>query len=263
MYRTKIIAIIITSDLLKVAEAATKGDVENKEADATPQMSCCKTVGSIEGISAAEGAAMWWADWADTPNGVPAENLQYFSKRFRVRHQVTKSPGWGLSDRCCTYGNRIVHFDPEADRYIAQSFSIKHKKRPEAQSKQLKQVVANIDISCIFQTVFLNGKNKDSTDLTRKDIRCTLVYQSDVDPGGFMPLWLVRMFTKRAYPKFIETFIDYCQKCYANAPLLLSNVPTPMYGRSSTVAKCDAFYQSELKRIAEEDAAEASAVATT
>ena len=240
-----------------------KATAESKEVDAIPQMSCCKTVGSIDGISAAEGAAMWWADWDDSQNGVPALNLQYFSKRFRVRHQVSKSPGWGIADRCSTYGNRIVHFDPEGDRYIAQSFSIEHRKRPESQSKLLKQVVATIDISCMFQTEFLNGKNKDSPDLTRKDVRCVLIYQSDVDPGGYIPQWLVRMFTKRAYPKFIENFINYCHKCYDNTRLLLINVPTPVHGRTSTAAKCEAYYQSELKRIAEEDAAESSAVAKT
>ena len=36
-----------------------KAIAESKEVDAIPQMSSCKTVGVIEGISTAEGAAMW------------------------------------------------------------------------------------------------------------------------------------------------------------------------------------------------------------
>ena len=226
------------------------------------QMACCKTVGSIQGISAAEAVAAWWVDWGEqeTTKVVPAVDLQYFSKYFRIRHQTIKPPFWGLSDRCCTWSNRIVHFDPEGDRHIVQILTESHKKRTEAQAKRLNQVVAGMDISCIFQTVFLNGKNKDSADLTRKDVRCTLVYQSEMDPGGYVPLWIVRAFSKRAFPKFIEIFINYCHKCYDDVPLRLSDVSPPMNGRPSTAAEYEAFYQSELKRIAEEDAAEASAV---
>ena len=240
-----------------------KGGAVADDGNKGPQMACCKTVGAIEGISAAEAASAWWVDWGETENVLPTEDLQYFSKFFRIRYQVMKAPFWGISDRCCTWSNRLVHFDREGDRYIVQILTAKHKKKPESQSKRLKHVVAGMDISCIFQTEFLNGKNKDSPDLTRKDVRCVLIYQSEMDPGGYVPLWLVRTFAKKAYPKFIETFINYCHKCYDNAPLLLSNVPPPLNGRTSTAAEYEAYYQSELKRIAEEDAAESSAVAKT
>jgi len=215
------------------------------------QMGCCKTVGYIEGISAAEAVVMM--------HDCDRVNIQYFSKCFRIRHEVAEVPMWGISDRCYTYAERIVRFGRKRDRYIAQVMSIRHKKRPEAQSRSLGQVVANINISGIFETQFLNGKNKDSPDLTRKDVRCAMTYQSEIDPGGMVPLWIVQFFTKREYPKFIKDFTGWCHECYDNQPLRLSKVPPVVYRRPHTRAAFKSYYRSELRRIAKEDAAEASA----
>ena len=225
----------------------------DKSVDTTEraQLGCCKTVGYIEGISAAE-AAMFMYD-------CDRDNLQYFSPSFRIRHEVMKIPMWGISDRCYTYAHRVVRFGRERDRYMAQFVSIRHKKRPEARSRRLNQVVANGNMSAIYETQFLNGKNKDSPDLTRKDVRCSMTYQSEVDPGGIVPLWIVQFLTKREYPKFVEQFTGRCRKFYDNKPLRLRKVPPAVYKRPYTMAAFKAYYRSELKRLAQEDTAEAAA----
>lgn len=241
-------------DSLNATAAGNTGDaIANESAGTTQQtqMGCCKTVGYIEGISAAE-AVMFMYD-------CDRHNIQYFSKYFRIRHEVMKIPMWGISDRCYTYAHRVVHFDRERDRYIAQYVSIRHKKRPESQSRRLNQVVANINMSAVYETHFLNGKNKDSPDLTRKDVRCSMTYQSEVDPGGIVPLWIVQFFTKREYPKFIEQFTGWCHEFYDNKPLRLKKVSPAVYRRPHTGAAFKAYYKSELKRIAHEDAVEAAA----
>merc|ERR1719331_2043281 len=106
-----------------------------------------------------------------------------------------------------------------------------HKKHPVSKSKRLKQVLTKVDISVIFSTEFLNGKNKTSPDLTRADVRCRLTYQAELDIGGMVPMWIARIFCKRAYPKFIDQFIQHCHKCYDREPLQLANVAPPANGK--------------------------------
>lgn len=241
-----------------------KKAVANTDAgEKASQMACCKTVGSIEGVCAAEATAAWWSDcWDISANGPAPENLQVFSKFFRIRHQITESPGWGISARCSIFANRAVMFDPEADRYICQAVTVRHKKKPEEETKKLKQILTNVDISVIFRTEFKNGKTKTSPDLTRADVRCVLVYQAELDPGGIAPLWLVRYFAKMGFPKFIDQFIQHCHKSFDDLPLQLSNVAPPVGdGRHVSMAEFEALYEAEAKRLADEDAATAAASA--
>ena len=253
-------------DSLK-AQVVKEGVAITDDGEKASQMACCKTVGCIEGICAAEATAAWWSDcWDISQNGPPPRNLQVFSKFFIIRHQITNSPGWGISARCSVFTNRAKFFDPEADRYIVQSLTVRHKKKPEEETAQLKQVLTKVDISVIFQTEFKNGKTKTSPDLTRADVRSVLIYQAELDPGGIAPLWLVRFFAKRGFPKFIENFIQHCHRCFDDLPLQLSNVAPPV-GKSGgefrhvSMAEFDAIYEAEVKRLAAEDTTAAASAA--
>ena len=123
--------------------------------------------------------------------------------------------------------------------------------------------MTKLDIAAIFRTEFKNGKTKTSLDLTRADVRTVLTYQAEFDPGGFAPLWIVRIFARRAYPAFINGFIQHCHKCFDDMPLQLSDV-APLVGnppRHQSMAEFDALYEAEAKRLADEEAGGGSAAA--
>ena len=79
-------------------------------------------------------------------------------------------------------------------------------------------VRAECDVAFICRTYVRHGVGEN---ITRDDIKTTIVYTSTINPGGWVPKKALRTVYRREYPRFLRTFTQYVLKKEENSPLKL------------------------------------------
>jgi len=144
-----------------------------------------------------------------------------------ISHQIHKRV-WPAAQRDCLF---LSHMRPLTDEkvdcsnsgdaasfpghaWIVVNFSVDEPEVPLASRTR-----ARVHVSLLCQTELIKPL-KPGESISRDNLRCKIVYQSYVNPGGWVPASVLRAVYKREYPRFVKRFSQYVIDQSKDKPIL-------------------------------------------
>jgi len=144
-----------------------------------------------------------------------------------ISHQIHKRV-WPAAQRDCVF---LSHMRPLGDdqvetsatgnaasfpghSWIVVNFSVDEPEVPLCYRTR-----ARVHVSLLCQTELVHPL-KPGESISRDNLRCKIVYQSYVNPGGWVPASVLRAVYKREYPRFVKRFSQYVIDQSKDKPIL-------------------------------------------
>ncbi|RDD40692.1 Collagen type IV alpha-3-binding protein [Trichoplax sp. H2] len=147
--------------------------------------------------------------------------IEEISQDTLVFHQLIKRV-WPTAQRDMCFASHmrpVVRLENDSnptgvDPWIVVNYSIDH---PLATNKKYVRVQFTV---CMYCETIIRKTDCPLEELTRNDIASRIVYIAHVNPGGWAPPAVVRVVTKREYPKFLRKFSSYVDKKLQNTKIV-------------------------------------------
>ncbi|EDV26993.1 uncharacterized protein TRIADDRAFT_22163 [Trichoplax adhaerens] len=147
--------------------------------------------------------------------------IEEISQDTLVFHQLIKRV-WPTAQRDMCFASHmrpVVRLENDSnptgvDPWIVVNYSIDH---PLA--TVIKYVRVQFTV-CMYCETIIRKTDCPLEELTRNDIASRIVYIAHVNPGGWAPPAVVRVVTKREYPKFLRKFSSYVDKKLQNTKIV-------------------------------------------
>jgi len=142
-----------------------------------------------------------------------------------ISHQIHKRV-WPAAQRDCLF---LSHMRPLSDdkvevsdgatsfpghAWIVANFSV-----DEPEVPLCSRTRARVHVSLLCQTELIKPL-KPGESISRDNLKCKIVYQSYVNPGGWVPASVLRAVYKREYPRFVKRFSQYVIDQSKDKPIL-------------------------------------------
>lgn len=142
-----------------------------------------------------------------------------------ISHQIHKRI-WPAAQRDCVF---LSHMRPLTDEQIgppdknASSFPghpwiVVNFSVDEPDVPLCSRTRARVHVSLLCQTQIIN--HMPGQPISRDNLKCNIVYQSYVNPGGWVPASVLRAVYKREYPRFVKRFSQYVIDQSKDKPIL-------------------------------------------
>ncbi|WKX92246.1 hypothetical protein Q1695_010352 [Nippostrongylus brasiliensis] len=182
-----------------------------------------KAVHEVQGVTALEFMHYFYddrykMDWDHTLNGMNV--VERISPDTMVLHQKHKTV-WPAAPRESLFVSHIRRVDEfksngAHDLYIVCNKDVTRDDVPVTSSSGVR---VGLSVSMICETIIKNGKA--SSEISRNDVLCKIIYVSQVHPGGWVPTAALRHVYKKEYPKFLRTFTSYVVENVKNKPICM------------------------------------------
>ncbi|XP_014665213.1 PREDICTED: collagen type IV alpha-3-binding protein-like [Priapulus caudatus] len=119
-------------------------------------------------------------------------------------------------DACFWSHIRQIHDDSDSESqpiWVVANYSTEH---PEAPPTKCIRMLLNVALIC--QTVM--DPPGEHEQITRDHITTKLTYTSQVNPGGWAPVSVLRTIYKREYPRFVKRFTQYVKDQTKDKPIM-------------------------------------------
>ena len=105
------------------------------------------------------------------------------------------------------------------DTHLVCNHSTEH---PSALTVREGAIRLQMIVILVCNTCVIDKKKRCETrdKLTRKDIKTNITYCSTINPGGWVPIKLVRYIYEREYPRFLDRFGTYVVEKTKNEPIM-------------------------------------------
>ncbi|EFP12742.1 hypothetical protein CRE_29826 [Caenorhabditis remanei] len=180
-----------------------------------------KATHSVDGVTALEFMhyfydARYKMLWDHTLEAMSV--VEHISPDSVVLHQKHKTV-WPAAPRESLFVSHIRRVDEHKrdgahDLYIVCNTDVKREDVPLSSSSAVR---VGLTVSMICETI-VKDPHVDRK-LSRDDIKCNIIYVSQVHPGGWVPVAALRHVYKKEYPKFLRTFTEFVKKNVNGKPI--------------------------------------------
>lgn len=180
-----------------------------------------KATHSVDGVTALEFMhyfydARYKMQWDHTLEAMSV--VEHISPDSVVLHQKHKTV-WPAAPRESLFVSHIRRVDEHKrdgahDLYIVCNTDVQ---RPDVPLGSSSAVRVGLTVSMICETI-VKDPHVDRK-LTRDDVKCNIIYVSQVHPGGWVPTAALRHVYKKEYPKFLRTFTEFVKKNVKGKPI--------------------------------------------
>lgn len=180
-----------------------------------------KATHSVEGVTALEFMhyfydARYKMQWDHTLEAMSV--VEHISPDSVVLHQKHKTV-WPAAPRESLFVSHIRRVDEHKrdgahDLYIVCNTDVQRADVPLGSSSAVR---VGLTVSMICETIVKDPHVNRK--LTRDDVKCNIIYVSQVHPGGWVPTAALRHVYKKEYPKFLRTFTEFVKKNVKGKPI--------------------------------------------
>ncbi|CAL2029224.1 hypothetical protein CAEBREN_04202 [Caenorhabditis brenneri] len=180
-----------------------------------------KATHSVEGVTALEFMhyfydARYKMLWDHTLEAMSV--VEHISPDSVVLHQKHKTV-WPAAPRESLFVSHIRRVDEHKrdgahDLYIVCNRDVQRADVPLGSSSSVR---VGLTVSMICETIVKDPHLHRK--LTRDDVKCNIIYVSQVHPGGWVPTAALRHVYKKEYPKFLRTFTEFVKKNVKEKPV--------------------------------------------
>lgn len=180
-----------------------------------------KAIHAVDGVTALEFMhyfydARYKMQWDHTLEAMSV--VEHISPDSVVLHQKHKTV-WPAAPRESLFVSHIRRVDEHKrdgahDLYIVCNRDIQRADVPLGSSSSVR---VGLTVSMICETT-VKDPHIDRK-LTRDDVKCNIIYVSQVHPGGWVPTAALRHVYKKEYPKFLRTFTEFVKKNVKGKPV--------------------------------------------
>lgn len=173
-----------------------------------------KATHSVDGVTALEFMhyfydAQYKMQWDHTLEAMSV--VEHISPDSVVLHQKHKTI-WPAAPRESLFVSHIRRVDEHKrdgahDLYIVCNRDVQRSDVPLSSSSSVR---VGLTVSMICETIVKDPHVERK--LTRDDVKCNIIYVSQVHPGGWVPVSALRHVYKKEYPKFLRTFTEFVKK---------------------------------------------------
>uniref|UniRef100_A0A1I7T8R6 Ceramide transfer protein n=1 Tax=Caenorhabditis tropicalis TaxID=1561998 RepID=A0A1I7T8R6_9PELO len=179
-----------------------------------------KATHSVNGVTALEFMhyfydARYKMQWDHTLEAMSV--VEHISPDSVVLHQKHKTV-WPAAPRESLFVSHIRRVDEHKregahDLYIVCNRDVQRTDVPLGGSAVRVGLTVSMICETIVKDPHVNRK------LTRDDVKCNIIYVSQVHPGGWVPTAALRHVYKKEYPKFLRTFTEFVKKNVKGKPI--------------------------------------------
>ncbi|CAI2301535.1 unnamed protein product [Caenorhabditis sp. 36 PRJEB53466] len=170
-----------------------------------------KATHSVDGVTALEFMhyfydAQYKMQWDHTLEEMSV--VEHIAPDSVVLHQKHKTI-WPAAPRESLFVSHIRRVDEHKrdgahDLYIVCNRDVQRQDVPLGSSSAVR---VGLTVSMVCETI-VKDPHIDRK-LTRDDVKCNIIYVSQVHPGGWVPTAALRHVYKKEYPKFLRTFTEF------------------------------------------------------
>jgi len=142
-----------------------------------------------------------------------------------ISHQIHKRV-WPAAQRDCVFlshmrpltDDQIGPVDKNASSFPGHAWIVVNFSVDEPEVPLCSRTRARVHVSLLCKTQIIN--HKPGQPMSRDNLKCDIVYQSYVNPGGWVPASVLRAVYKREYPRFVKRFSQYVIDQSREKPIL-------------------------------------------
>lgn len=142
-----------------------------------------------------------------------------------ISHQIHKRV-WPAAQRDCVFlshmrplsEDQLEATDKKSSSFPGHAWIVVNFSVDEPDVPLCSRTRARVHVSLLCQTEIINHKRGEP--ISRENLKCQIVYQSYVNPGGWVPASVLRAVYKREYPRFVKRFSQYVIDQSKDKPIL-------------------------------------------
>jgi len=189
----------------------------------------CKATHTVQGVTAREMCHYFFDpttrfDWEVTLEVY--NTVKQLADDTCISHQIHKRV-WPATQRDCVFLSHMRPLEPSLPD-LPESGSLDFPGHPwlvtnfsvdEPQVPLGSRIRAKVHVSFLCHTQLIRPVNPGDP-ITRDNLQCKIVYQSYLNPGGWVPASVARAIAKREYPRFVKRFCQYVIDQTKEKPIL-------------------------------------------